>query len=350
MTRKYLVLLGLFILLASIGLFLFKRGNREGSSQQAAISSQVEYTNVPESQNNGPGLENRQMLQKKYDMRGGKLLEEWLLYRFMSDENMQHGGLSTPELIDILHKDRRGTRDFYARAQQILVDPSVELATRQELIFILTRAATPEAVRLIAVLIKTGTPDELKNELYNAISSTGEYFWDSGDLSQTSDSLLMLLPEVTDPDLLNALAKAIGNTGNAAGLNFFLDVISNQEGTLEDLHNSDDPLTNAALFALERVHDYDSAPTIAARLMDSSNNAEMTICANILASMQDTVGARYLLSWAQNADVSSTPIIQQAFGRISTPGLDYINSLDIRNLNFRSYQIKDAVLSSLGIQ
>ena len=214
-----------------------------------------------------------------------------------------------------------------------------------------TREATPEAVRFMAeILSRENLSEEIKMALIQQMSMVGEYFWDREDIYQASGAVLALWRETQDPGLLEALASAMGNMGNEISLNALFDAVLSQAGTLEDLRNSDDLRVLTALSGLERVHDPAAAPIVAARLQDSKSSAEMVICADMLASLREAAGVPYLLSWMQTADDSFAPFIPEIFQRISTQGIDYLNSVNLRNLNFRSYQVEQAVLSALGIQ
>lgn len=373
MTRNKIAMLVLFAVFFLAGLFFYNRGTRESGVPQRRIANPADHVDAPEGRIAEADLKDRQNSAHASDLRGGELLDESLEGQSedrrnsarasdfrggeLQDEslggrskdrrNLSYSSLSSQALIDILHNDRDGTLDFYIEARRILTNPGIDASEKQELIHVLNRAATPEAIRLIAELIQEGAPDELKLDLYEAISMVGEYFWDREDVYQTSDSILMLLSDVQDQNLLNALTRALGNIGDETSLNILFDTAFSQEGNLETLRNSNDPAVTAALAALQRIHNPDSAPIITDRLTDSTNSAEIALCAGILDSIQEPVGTQYLLSWAQNADYFDASLILDVFWQVSPPGLDYLRTINVRNLDFRSDDVKNSVLAAL---
>ncbi|MBN2317853.1 MAG: HEAT repeat domain-containing protein [Acidobacteria bacterium] len=277
------------------------------------------------------------------------LLEKWRRSQNFSGMDPVEE-FNTQELIDALHHGSAGMGEFYSKVLEIMKDSSVPLSAKQELLFILSRTATPEAVRVMAELVPMDLPVELKPELYTSISMVGEYFWDRGDLFRASVPVLELWSQSQDPEVLNALAAAMGNIGNSVTLDYLFQSVLREDSTLADIRNSNDPRVTAALLGLEKVRTPEAAPFIAARLQDSRNNMEMAICAGILASMDNAAGTQYLLSWIPNADDSFAAYVPDIFQRISPAGLVYLETVNLRSLDFRSYPIEQAVLAALGLR
>jgi hypothetical protein len=279
------------------------------------------------------------------DSRAKKVLEDWLAS--LSDDAATPQPSNLEELTAILHNARRGDEWFYQRARQMLTDPSLSSSSKLQLIFTLNRAATPSAVQLFADLCRLDLAEDLKQAITLALSQVGEYYWDKESIPEAAPQIFKLWRETKDPQLLNALANAMGKMGNADGINYLLDAALSQGATLAEIQKSTDPQAAAALSTLQRLNNPDAVPAIEARLSASANSAETVICAKILASVGQGEAIRYLLSWAQNAGDAYAAFIPDIFAGISPVARDYFSAAIAQNIVFHSNQVKQALLTSL---
>jgi hypothetical protein len=191
-------------------------------------------------------------------------------------------------------------------------------------------------------------PDELKQAFCFALSQIGEYFWDKENLPETTASIIKLWQQEQDPQLLDSLAVAMGRMGNAQSINSLFAAILNQGTSLEEIQNSSDLRAKAALLGLERLSDPGIVPAISERLNSSKNYLEIALCAKILASINGESGMHQLLTWTQSAGDSYAPLVRQVFAAVPPGGLEYINDALSHNIQFKSAQVRQAILSALG--
>ncbi|MBN1124564.1 MAG: hypothetical protein JXA82_06125 [Sedimentisphaerales bacterium] len=378
MRAKYALWICIALIIIAAGLFIFKSPALLGDPDHSAMLGKEDLPYNPGewdaaiSQNDSPkqrrdmthelleqwrgrpigeaassGQNTRKGTPAEWKSKALSLLEQWRKHQFRKD--MDPGSeFDVRELIEALHGAPIGAEELFRKIWEIMNDSSVPVSAKRELIFILSRAATPETVRILAeILSGENISDELKHELISQISMIGGYFWERQDVYQATAPVLKLWQETEDPELLNALATAMGHIANSESLNYLFDAVLNQATTLEEIWYSGDSRAQAALTGFERVRNSEAAPIIGSRLMDSTNRLEIAICTDILASMEDAGGARYLLSWMQNTDDSFAPFIPGIMQRISSLGLEYLDTVHLQNLNFRSHQVEQAVISFL---
>ncbi|MDM7997501.1 MAG: hypothetical protein QUT30_17660 [Acidobacteriota bacterium] len=346
MTKKLLILSGILIVLAVGGSLLLMRlrtgedratpdSEAPWAAKTAVRPAQVET--VPSPGASQPQMEPREALEA---------FQEWLAA--IAKKDGTRAGEIAQALSRLLHKESRSNAEIYLRIRQMLGDSSVSMDAKMELIQILSRAATPQAVALFLEMTKANLPENLKQWIINALSETGEYWWDKASYPEITSMLLQAWGDARNPELLRALTTAIARVGDLRGINQLFDAILGQGQTLAQIQQSRDARVQAALSALANVRNPDLVSAIAGRLTAGNSEAEEAVCAGILASIQNVEATRALLEWAQNADSSSTALIHNAFSRIwDSDCLAYLTST-VPLTRFRSGQVQSAVLESIN--
>jgi hypothetical protein len=332
MTRKYILLAALLLCLAIVGMVLFKRASPSGNAFNT-VSGQESNSQLPA---------DKSTLLAQNGSSAEKILDEWLRSRSVPGNEV-----SAQEVIDRLHNSRRYNEDFNKIAQQILLNPSIDLQTKMELLHILTRSATPSAVRLFADLCQMNLPEDLKQQVYSSISQTGDYFWDKESLPEVAPIIIKLWDQARDPKLLNALASAIVKMGDIEGITALFKEVLSPGKTLDDIRQSKDPRVTAALLGLESISNPNVVQVIAAHLNNSSNSVELNLCIRLLASTGGSEGMHQVLSWAEGANDSYASLIHEVLAGASPAVIQSANTA-VNGLNFRSDKIKEAILSALG--
>lgn len=346
MGKKLLVLSGIVIILAVGGSLVLRRlrtgadpaiPGSEGPSAAKTAGRPLRVEMVPSPGASRPQMESREALE---------VFQEWLAALAKNDGT--RAGKIAQALSRSLHKESRNNAEIYLRIRQMLGDPSVSMDAKMGLIQILSRAATPQALALFLEMTKANLPENLKQWIFNALSETGEYWWDKTSYPEVTPMLLKAWGDARNPELLQALTTAIAKVGDLSGINQLFDAILDQGQTLAQIQESRDARVQAALSALGNVRNPDLVSAIAGRLTAGNSEAEAAICTGILASIQNVEATRALLEWAQNADSSSTALIQSAFSRIwDSDCLDYLAST-VPLTRFRSGQVQSAVLGSIN--
>jgi hypothetical protein len=272
------------------------------------------------------------------------LLEQWLAALSIRD------GSENPlsqQIIESLHTNPDGNSLFYQQAQQILEDASIDVATKQALIWIMDRAATPAAINRLAEWCQPSLPIELRTPAYRAIADTGQYFWDEGSLSQAIPILQQLWARSDDPGMFDAVGTALSRIGNSESVNFLLDAVLSA-GNMAEIEHSSDPRVSAAWLSLQRLGKPELIPFFQEKLQSSTSLLEASVCAGLLGGMEQTDALQALLSWARTAGDEYAPVAQRAFARIGTSAsLQYINSALTQNSIFKSSLVRSTVLSAI---
>ncbi len=353
MKKKILLFTALSVFAIVTGFFLL-RHKGDVSRQQDNPARVNARAGSPDDRNGGsPAPVSGAMMRKNADAGGAsarkslELLEEWLALQSRKDG--MTAATVAQSLTRVLHGSPTGNREFYGRAKQILADVSISMDVKLQLIDLLSRAATLPAVQLFADLCAQELPPVLKQAVYNAISQTGEYYWDVGSASAASPILLQLWQQARDPMLLSALAAAMARTGNPEALNSLFDSVLGAGGSLADIQKSGDPRVSAAWSALVQMHSPEAIPYIAARLERAdATPTEIAICAGKLALMGGSEAPNVLLAWARGAGDSYAALARDAFARIQDrESLDILYAANIHSADFKSNLVKQAVLSSL---
>ncbi len=273
-------------------------------------------------------------------------LEKFLKALSRGDE--ESASILSEVMIQSLHKNPDGDWLFYQRAKQVLEDASIGARSKERLIFIIDRAATPEAIKLLAELCQRGVPSELKTSAYSAIANTGQYFWDKESLPKAIPILQQMWNQSDDPDLLNAVAKALATIGNPDSIEYLVDEALSNNKAMADIENSRDPSVKAAWQSLKNMQKIDIIPFFEEKLQSSTSKLELSVYAELLAESGQISASEALLSWAQSAGDQYAAIAQNAFGSIvSYECLQHINSMLAQNAAFKSSHVKKAVLSAL---
>lgn len=276
----------------------------------------------------------------------GRLFEDWLAATLKRDGmNSEKTGRL---LSEVLHRYSIANQAIFKRILQTLNDPSIDSITKFAILEIIKRAATPSSLRFLLDISKLNLPSDIKQSVLNAISQTGDYYWDKQSYPEIAPMLLQSWMQAQDTAELGALSGAIARVGDVTGINQMLDAVLKKGATLEEIRGSEDARAIAALNALSMVHNPDIIPSISQRLTSEGiSSAEASICARLLASTQSVDAARCLLEWAQNADDSYTVTIRETFAGIwDSRSLEYI-SLTMPAMNFKSASVQAAILSAL---
>ncbi len=272
------------------------------------------------------------------------LFEEWIsLY---SRGKSADAGAIGQALGELLRGNPHGNEEFYRRARRLLLDSETPLETKQELVRLLDRTATPAAAQLLLELGREDLPVGLRLPIHAAISSVGEYYWEKGFLPEASQMLFQAWQETRDPQMLDALAKAMAKAGNFDQL---LDAALGAGKTLADIRKSEDPRVVAAWSALGNLQNPDVVPTIAEHLKGSAaSSAETSVCAGVLASMGNIEATRALLSWAQGTGDSYASIVRDAFAKVQFwDSVEFLRSEMAQNPRFKSSLVQRAVSDAL---
>jgi hypothetical protein len=268
-------------------------------------------------------------------------LQEWL----KSINNP--GEASGPDPIQVitnnLHDYPSGNEAFYRDVRSILLNPSIDLGKKQSLIVALDRAATPAAIQLLADLAQQHLPEDLKRAVLNALSNAGEYGWDKQSIAQVIPELKQLWSQSEDADILRSLATALAKTGN---ISFLIEAALHNNHSLVDIEKSDDPRAAASWAALQQLHNPDAMPILRDVLQSATDRLEISLSANLLARMGTIEATQALLNWAQGLEDSYSPIVKDAFSRVSTyDSLQYLNTILEQDPPFKSSLVKSAILS-----
>ena len=352
MRRKIAIIAGLLCISVSGVLFWEYRNSNAGNDAEAGTTS----TAAPAGHENpvvpvAPGAAEIPLSSDEY-LRGSRargpvdLLEDWLGLAVKKDSVNRASAAGA--LAEMLHNNALGRESAYRRARQVLQDPSISLEIKQELLRLLSRAATPLSAQLFADFSRQELPEALRQALNSSISEIGDYFWDKESAGEAAPVLLQLWLESRDPQLLNAVASAMSKVGSQEAIDGLFEAVLNHGGTLEDIQKSSDPQTAAALSALRELHGPDVLPSLTTRLNISSSSVEIAICAGIMASMGQIEATQSLMAWAQKAGDSSAPIVRDTFARIPFgESLDYVTGAIAQNVTFSSSLVRQAVISAL---
>lgn len=345
--RRAALLAGVFLVIAiAIAYFLHKhlraRNNAPMPGGAIHLTNPTAGTGqVPANIQRGRGA-----IPKISNSRARQILEEWLA-SFDSNQPAPNAP-SFIELTGIIHRAGSENDWLYTRARQILMDPSLSHESKLKLISALTQSATPEAVQLFTDLSRTNLPEDLREAIIYAISQVGDYYWDKSSLPEVAVPIMNLWRETKDPQLLGALATALGRIGNENAINYLFDSVLNQGTTLAEIQKSTDPKAVAALSVLDRLTNPMVVPTIEARLSSSNNTAETVICAKILASVGQGEAIQYFLAWIKNAGDSYAPFVADMLAYLPSTGREYLNVAMAQDTIFKSNQVKQAVLKVVG--
>jgi hypothetical protein len=276
------------------------------------------------------------------------LLEEWLT------AINEKGGSGASEIIraitQSLHDYPAGNEAFYQRVRQILLDPSIDPGRKNELITAMDRAASPAAFQRLVDMVQLNLPADLKRAIVNAIGNAGDYYWDKSSSSQVVPILEQLWLHSEDADVLNSVAAAFVKIGDLPAIHHLIGVIASSNQPLTDAERSKDPRISAAWNGLQGLSDPAAIPLIKEGLLSSSNIAESSIYATMLARMGAIEATQVLLTWARGVGDKYATAVHDAFAAGHTyETIQYINSAIIQNPSFKSNQVKNAILSTLKI-
>ncbi|NWG13789.1 MAG: hypothetical protein HXY20_09665 [Acidobacteria bacterium] len=266
----------------------------------------------------------------------------------MAEKEGMQAGFISQSLSDILHANPGGYATFYRRAQRVLNDPVVDIETKQGLIRLLSRAATPAAVQLLADLWRQGVPERLEPSILAAISEVGDYFWSKGSFPEVAPTLLQLWRQSQDPRMLSAVAAAMANMADPGSLEVLFEAVLGAGKSPAELQRSSDPRVSAAWSALQRLHTTDSAAAVASRLRSGTSAGETAITANVLAGIGQIEATQALLSWATGLGDGYVPLVREAFARVRTAEcVNYLKSAMSSNPAFASELVRQAILAEL---
>lgn len=348
LTRNRIVLLAAMVIVLATAVFCLMRRNNPGVGFLRALSNSTQ--NQADSSETAAGVNVSSNLSGSprgpQSSDAAVLLEEWLSSPAKSD------GTGTAEIFGAIIQSLRnypnGNAAFYQRVKQLLEDRALDLGRKQELISMLDRAATPAAFELLAALAQHNLPADLKRAVLNAISNAGEYYWDKQASLQIAPMLQQMWLQSNDVDLLRSVAAALAKIGDAASVNTLMQVAMRNSSSVTDIEGSSDPRASAAWMALQRLRDPEVVPVILEQLRSSTNTLEMSLSADLLASMGTVEGTQALLSWAQGAGDNYVPIVREAVARIGTYDcIQYLKSALAQNPGFNSGLIKAAFLSKV---
>jgi hypothetical protein len=274
------------------------------------------------------------------------LLEEWLTA--ISRGNSSSAADLAQAMIEFLHSNPEGNRAFYQRARQVLDDGSIDVTSKAALLWVLDRAATPAAIKMLAEWYKPDLPAELKSSVYRAIANIGQYYWKKESLPIAIPILEQLWMQSNDPNILSAVATALSNVGISESIDVLMTTLLNDGITASDIEKSSDPRVSAAWRSLQVLQNPNVISIFQQRLQESTNRLETSVYAGLLAGMGQTDATQALLSWARGAGDQQAPIAEYAFGKITSfECLQSINSALAQNTVFKSSLVKEAVLSTL---
>ena len=353
LTWKRFVLFGALILaLATAGVYLlrdygltrnpFNRRSGEIPQQNTAPALSVQIAPGSDASN---AASRSQLADLQLDEAVAQL-EDWLKLTPGNVGSINHDFVRA--LMQSLHNNPQGNAAFYVRIRQLLGDPNIDSARKQELIAALDRAASPVAVQLLSELSRQNLPAELKQSVLIALSNVGDYYWDKASFAEAVPILTELWSQSEDPELLRSVASALGKVGDAASINILMETALSGAGSIADIERSGDPRISAAWSALKNLHNDDVIPILQTILESDANNLRTSISANLLAGMGSIESTQALISWAQGAGDGYAPIAREAFSRIGTyDSLQYLNSVLAQNPSFKSKQVQTAIMSVL---
>jgi len=357
MNRRILLIGGLFLFVSVVGLLLSNW--RHDASQGAGEAEEgVEIRHIAKPAGGVSGgtathYPEGAMVPAQEGIRGSRarnpvdLFEEWMAS--LSRKDATDSGAIAQALGELLRGNPHGNDEFYRRVRRVFFDSSTSPRTRQELVRLLDRAATPAAAQFLLELAQQDLPPSLRQTLLSALSSIGDYYWDKGFRSELTPMLLEAWLQAQDPPLLEALAAAMAKTAVPEGINQLLDTVLARGKTLLEIQRSRDPRVSAAWSALESLQNPDVIPILASHLpQDAAGTTEAVICAGLLASMGRIEATEALLSWARGAGDSCASLIRDVFAKIQTfEALEFLRAAMAQNQSFKSGYVRQAILSAL---
>jgi HEAT repeat protein len=273
-------------------------------------------------------------------------LEEWL--RLISSKDGSSISDRMRAIMQSLQSNPNGNAEFYERARQVLMDQSLDIGRKLELVRALDRAATPSAFQLLADLAKQDLPASLKISVFEAIGHVGDYYWDKQSLAQVSPLLEQLWQQSEDPELLRTAATAMARVGDLTSINDLIEAVLADNRSLAEIEQSVNPRVSAAWSALRSLQKPEIVPILRRELQSNGSLFEKSIYATLLAEMGSIEATQALLYWAQSAGNQCAPIVRDAFLKIGTfDCLQYLNAAMAQNPSFKSASVRDAVLSAL---
>lgn len=212
-------------------------------------------------------------------------------------------------------------RSVYGAIDLFLADPGLGYRAKFQLIEMLGRTATPEALSLLLQTAQDGTLPELQQLVLKMIRGTGQVQWGG----RFHEELSPLLEEAWDsagrtPGLREAVAEALAGVGAASGLERLYTEALRGGPTLSTFAAQEDNLAWEVLDVFRRVRNPAAVPTLASRLGDQPlDNLELVLSGTALAAMGRPEATAALLGWAEGSNRHVGALLQPWFAEVRDP-------------------------------
>lgn len=200
--------------------------------------------------------------------------------------------------------------ELYVKMKAAMDDPSYSIHERGGMIGVLSRAATPEAAKLLIDEANTQTDVEMKRMATFALRELGN------SANETVAALLEpLWKESNDPLMLQSVAKAIGRIGKASSVEILFNAALAAYGDLHDERGL------AAWDGLRLVYTENAIPPLAAALeknppgSEASKLALGTLAQIVNPAPNGGASPRTVIKWLQTADSSAAPSAKEWVGK-----------------------------------
>lgn len=279
------------------------------------------------------------------------LLHEWRVAVGSTDDQVTNGLLSRA-LSYRLQADVN-EKAAYLEASAYILDSSIDVASRSELIRTLGRAATAGSLQvLIDVAIAGQGAKDVLPEIYSQITKIGENRWENRFHPELAPIYQQaVVAAAPGSGLAGAAISGLAAVGSRGAVDYLLGDVLQFAKTIDDINKL--PTGSNLPFeikALGKISNPESISLLADGLRDQGiGDLQLNLSGAGLAAIGDARATAALLKWAQNARGDMAPLAKEWFSKTrDTASFELIDKSLQQQIPFVSVKIRSEVQAVLN--